>query len=101
MGQFRIPLPNNQYGDVRSGTVKRKQFNILEILRLKKDKLRRSVGYIVKVRPVLGDIPEYHFMRSKDGTWLAKSDCDWVREGDGSMSEIIKSAIDDYEGGNS
>ena len=101
MGQFRIPLPNNQFGDVRFGTVTRKQFNILELLRLKRDKLRKNVGYIVKVRPVLGDIPEYHFMKSGDGKWLAKADCDWVREGDGSMSEIIKSAIEAFEDRNS
>lgn len=97
MGQFRITLPNNQYGDVRWGSVSRKQVNLLELLRLKRDKLRKNVGYIVKVRPVLGDIPEYHFMKSREGRWLAKSDCEWVREGDGSMSDTIKLAIDEFE----
>ena len=97
MGQFRIDLPNNQYADVRWGRVKRKQLNILELLRLKKNVIDKNVGYIVRARPVLGDIPEYHLMKSRDGRWLRKSDCDWVREGDGSMSDILRQAIDDFE----
>lgn len=97
MGQFRIQLPNNQYADVRWGTVKRKQLDILQLLRLKKNVIEKNIGYIVKVRPVLNDIPEYHLMKSKHGEWLRKSDCDWVREGDGTMTTVIRKAIDEFE----
>jgi len=97
MGQFKIDLPNNQYAEVRWGTVKRKQLDILQLLRLKKNVIENNIGYIVKVRPVLNDIPEYHLMKSREGKWLRKTDCDWVREGDGSMSDVIREAIDAFE----
>ena len=99
MGQFRVDLPNNQYADVRWGTVRKKQLDILRLLRLKKNVIQKNIGYIVKVRPVLGDIPEYHLMKSQDGRWLRKADCDWIREGDGSMTPIIRQAIDEFEKG--
>ena len=97
MAQFFISLPNNRQGNVRTG-VKRKEEKTFKHLFMPWKKLNNEekLAYIIEVSP-FDDIPEYRFMKTKDGRWLETGEDKWLREGESTINLAIKKAIDDYE----
>lgn len=55
-----------------------------------------KLAYIVEVTPMY-DIQEYHLLKTKDGRWLDSGNNKWLREGEGTLNNDIKKAIDAYE----
>lgn len=96
MGHFTIILPNNQQGDVRWGTIKKKTL-FLNLFRSNKLKGEEKKGYIVKIAPVLNNQNEYRLLKAKEGEWTSESNEGFQIAPDDEMSVAIKKAIDDYE----
>ena len=98
MGHFTISLPNNQQGDVRWGTI-RKKVLFLSLFRSNKLKNEEKKGYIVKVEPATKDQKEYRLLKAKEGEWTSEDDGGFRVTPDDQISVVIKKAIDDYENG--
>jgi hypothetical protein len=94
MGHFTIHLPNNQQGDVRWGTIKRKTlFSNL----FKKSNSEVKKGYIVKIEPTSDGHNEYRLLKTMDNKWTSEDGGGFQVTPDDEMSASIKSAIDNYE----
>lgn len=97
MAQFFINLPNNRQGNVRTGIKRAEKKTFLQLLMPWKniDK-EEKLAYIIEVTPTY-DIQEYHLLKTKDGRWLDTGDNKWLRDGEGTLNNDIKKAIDAYE----
>jgi hypothetical protein len=71
MGHFTITLPNNQQGDVRWGTL-RKKTTLLNLFKAKKPDNEIRKGYIVKVASADSDQKEYRLLKLKKAIGLRK-----------------------------
>jgi hypothetical protein len=96
MGHFTITLPNNQQGDVRQGTV-RKKSTLLNFLKGNKSDNEIKKGYIVKIEPNSTEQKEYRLLKSKEGNWISEDDGGFQVTPDDEISLSIKKAIDNYE----
>jgi hypothetical protein len=96
MGQFTITLPNNQQGNVRWGTIRKKTF-FLNLFRHHKLKSEEKKGYIVKIAAVLNSLNEYRLLKTKEGEWASEGNEGFQVTPDDEMSIAIKKAIDNYE----
>jgi hypothetical protein len=96
MGHFTIALPNNQQGDVRWGTIRRKS---LFIGLFRNSKLNNEVkkGYIVNIEPASKGQKEYRLLKTNEGEWLSEDDGGFRVTPDDQISVAIKKAIDNYE----
>jgi len=97
MGHFTIALPNNQQGDVRWGTIRKKSL-FLDLFR--KNRLNNEVkkGYIVHIEPASTNQQEYRLLKTKEGEWLSEGDEGFRVTPDDQISIAIKKAIDNFEG---
>jgi len=96
MGHFTITLSNNQKGDVRWGTIRKKS---LFLGLFKKTRLDNEVkkGYIIKIEPASKDQKEYRLLKTKEGNWTSQDDGGFQVTPDDLISVEIKKAIDNYE----
>jgi hypothetical protein len=96
MGRFTIELPNNQHGDVRWGTIRKKS---LFLGLFKKNRLKNEVkkGYIIKIEPVSKDQKEYRLLKTKEGNWTFEDVDGFQVTPEDEISIEIKKAIDNYE----
>jgi len=70
MGHFTIILPNNQQGDVRCGTIRKKTL-FLGLFGINKQPNEVKKGYIVTVEPATENRKEYRYgKRIRSLTWL-------------------------------
>jgi len=96
MGHFTITLPNNQQGDVRWGTVRKKSI-FLNLFKDNKSGNEIKKGYIIKVEPTSTEQKEYRLLKTKEGNWTSEDDGGFRVTPDDEISLSIKKAIDDYE----
>src|SRR6476659_3917791 len=96
MGHFTIQLPNNQQGDVRWGTIRKKSL-FLDLLKSKKSNNEVKKGYIVKIEPTFTGHNEYRLLKTKEGKWTSEDDGGFQITPDDEITASIKSAIDYYE----
>jgi len=96
MGHFKITLPNNQQGEVRWGTIRKKSL-LLDLFR--KNRLNNDVkkGYLVIIESASKDQKEYRLLKTKDGQWTFEDDGGFGVTPDDQISVAIRSAIDNYE----
>jgi hypothetical protein len=94
MGHFTIHLPNNQQGDVRWGTIKKKSL-FLNLFKKSNSEIKK--GYIVKIEPTISGYKEYRLLKTMDGKWTSEDDGGFQVTPNDEMSALIKSAIDNYE----
>jgi len=92
MGHFTIKLPNNRFGDVRWGKVRKiaLPFGYL----FKKDKDAKT-GYIIKVSQGIGNQNEYRLFKTEDGRWF--HDPDGKKPVEDEAAIAIKQAIEQQE----
>jgi len=62
MGHFTIALPNNQQGDVRYGTIRKKTL-LLNLFGSKKQHYETKKGYIVNLEPATESKMEYRLLK--------------------------------------
>ena len=96
MGHFTINLPNNQQGDVRWGTIKKKSL-FLDLFKSKKSNNEIRKGYIIRIEPTSIENNEYRLLKTKEGKWTSEDDGGFQVTPDDEISASIKSAIDNYE----
>ena len=96
MGQFTIALPNNQRGDVRWGTIRKKSL-FLDLFKKKRLDNEVKKGYIIKIEPASKNQKEYRFLKTKKGNWTSEDDGGFQVTSDDQISIEIKKAIDNYE----
>ena len=96
MGHFTINLPNNQKGDVRWGTIKKKSL-FLGLFKSKKSESEIRKGYIIKIEPASIENNEYRLLKTREGKWTSEGDEGFQVTPDDEISASIKSAIDNYE----
>ena len=89
MGHFIIDLPENKKGDVRFGTVFKKQFSLFRRIKSESKK-----GYIVQVSDA-DKKTEYRLFTSQNGEW--SKDEDGKSPLDSSILHHIKNAIIEKE----
>jgi len=96
MGHFKINLPNNQQGDVRFGTIKKKSL-FLDLFKSGKSKNEVKKGYIVRIESTPIEHKEYRLLKTNEGKWTYEDVGGFQVTPNDEMSASIKSAIDDYE----
>jgi len=96
MGQFTIVLPNNLHGNVRWGTIRKKQL-FLEFFNRKKSGNEVKKGYIIKIESAFKEQKEYRLLKDKEGNWASEDDGGFEVTPDDLISVEIKKAIDNYE----
>jgi hypothetical protein len=96
MGHFKIQLPNNQQGDVRWGTIKKKSV-FSDLFKSKKSNNEAKKGYIVKIEPTSAEHNVYRLLKTKEGKWTSEAVGGFQVSPDDEITASIKTAIDDYE----
>jgi hypothetical protein len=96
MGQFTIALPNNQQGDVRWGTIRRKALS-LNLFRRNKLNDEAKRGYIIRISAATKDQREYRLLKTKEGKWTSEDIGGFQVTPDDENLRAIKRAIDEYE----
>ena len=96
MGHFTITLPNNQQGDVRCGTIRKKTL-FLDLFGSNKQPNEIKKGYIVTVEPATENRKEYRLLKNKAGEWTNEDNEGFKVIIDDETSIAIKNAIDHYE----
>lgn len=67
MGYFKIELSNNVHGEVRWGSVRKKEI-FLNLFRKHKHHSENKTGYVVTLQPD-ADTGDYRLFRSQNGQW--------------------------------
>src|SRR4051812_20421100 len=96
MGHFTIALPNNQQGDVRCGTI-RKKLLFLGLFRNNKQHNEVKKGYIITIAPATKNPKEYRLLKNKAGEWTAEDNEGFRVVPENETTLAIKRAIDHYE----
>lgn len=96
MGHFTIALPNNQQGDVRWGTI-RKKSPVLDLFRKNRSNHEVKKGYIVKIESASKDGKEYRLLKTAEGQWTFEDDGGFGVTRDEPTILAIKAAIDNFE----
>jgi len=96
MGHFTITLPNDQQGDVRWGTIRKKSI-FLNLFKSNKSGDEIKKGYIVNVESTSAEQKEYRLLKTKAGDWTSEDDGGFRVTPDDEISLSIKKAIDNYE----
>src|SRR3954469_9231265 len=96
MGHFTISLPNNQQGDVRCGTIRKKTF-FLGLFSNNKQYNEVKKGYIVTIEPATKNQVEYRLLKNEGGEWTAEDNEGFKVTADNETMLAIKKAIDYYE----
>ena len=96
MGHFTIALPNNQQGDVRCGTIRKKAL-YLGLFGSNKQHNETKKGYIVTVEPATENKREYRLLKNKTGEWTDDDNAGFRVAIEDETTLAIKKAIDYYE----
>ena len=96
MGHFTINLPNNQLGNVRWGTIKKKSL-FLNPFKGNNSNNEVKKGYIVRIEPTSTGLNEYRLLKTKEGKWTSEDDGGFHVTPDDEISVLIRSGIDNYE----
>ena len=96
MGHFTITLQNNQQGDVRWGTIKKKTL-FLDLFKGKKLNNEVKKGYMVRIESPPTEHKEYRLLKTKEGKWTSEDDGGFHVTPDDEISVLIRSGIDNYE----
>ena len=96
MGHFTINLPNNQHGEVRWGTMRKKSI-LLSLLKRNKSGTEIKKGYIIMVGSNSNEHKEYRLLKTHEGKWTSENDGGFQVTPDDEITASIKNAIDSYE----